>query len=144
MVIKLLTEQKTDRVGVAFDVGAPTVRLAEYAEYKAGRAETPAEFSSQMGLLREVLEALRVPTFEVREHEADDVLATLARRAAERDLETMIVTADRDFLQLVRPGVGVLFNRKGISDMTLYDTDAVVARFGLPPGKLRDFVALKG
>jgi DNA polymerase I len=144
MLIKLLTEQKTDRIGVAFDVGAPTVRLAEYSEYKAGRAETPAEFSSQLGLLREVLAALRVPVFEVREHEADDVLATLARRASEQGLETMIVTADRDFLQLVRPGVGVLFNRKGISDMTLYDTDAVVARFGLPPEKLRDFVALKG
>ena len=144
MLIKLLTEQKTERIGVAFDVGAPTVRLAEYSEYKAGRAATPTEFSSQMGLLREVLEVLQVPTFEVREHEADDVLATLARRASEEGLETMLVTADRDFLQMVRPGVGVLFNRKGISDMTLYDTDAVVARFGLPPEKLRDFVALKG
>jgi DNA polymerase-1 len=144
MLIKLLTEQKSERVGVAFDVGAPTVRLAEYAEYKAGRAETPSEFSSQLGILRDVLAVLHVPVFEVREHEADDVLATLARRASENDLETMIVTADRDFLQLVRPGVGVLFNRKGISDMTLYDTDAVVARFGLPPSKLRDFVALKG
>src|SRR5947209_12211545 len=97
-----------------------------------------------MSLLRELLEVLGVPTFEVREHEADDVLATLAKRAADEGLETMIVTADRDFLQLVRPGVGVLFNRKGISDMTLYDTDAVVARFGLPPEKLCDFVALKG
>jgi len=144
MLIKLLTEQKSERVGVAFDVGAPTVRLAEYAEYKAGRAETPSEFSSQLGILRDVLAVLQVPVFEVREHEADDVLATLARRASENDLETMIVTADRDFLQLVRPGVGVLFNRKGISDMTLYDTDAVEARFGLPPSKLRDFVALKG
>jgi len=144
MLIKLLTEQKTERIGVAFDVGAPTVRLAEYAEYKAGRAETPSEFSSQMGLLHDVLDVLRVPVFEVREHEADDVLATLARKAAEQGLETMLVTADRDFLQMVRPGVGVLFNRKGISDMTLYDSEAVVARFGLPPEKLRDFVALKG
>ena len=144
MLIKLLTDQRTDRVGVAFDVGPPTVRLAEYAEYKAGRAETPQEFSSQMGLLREVLGALRVPIFEVREHEADDVLATLARRAVEEGLEALIVTADRDFLQLVRPGLNILFNRRGISDITRYDTDAVVERFGLPPEKLRDFVALKG
>jgi DNA polymerase-1 len=144
MLIKLLAEQKTERIGVAFDLGAPTIRLAEYAEYKAGRAETPTEFSSQMGLLRDVLAALQVPVFEVRDHEADDVLATLARRASEAGIETMIVTADRDFLQLVRPGVGVLFNRKGISDMTLYDTAAVEERFGLPPEKLRDYVALKG
>jgi DNA polymerase-1 len=144
MLIKLLTDQRTDRVGVAFDVGPPTVRLAEYSEYKAGRAETPQEFSSQLGLLREVLGALRVPIFEVRDHEADDVIATLARRAVGSGLEALIVTADRDFLQLVGPGLNVLFNRRGISDITRYDTDAVVARFGLPPEKLRDFVALKG
>jgi DNA polymerase I len=144
MLIKLLTDQRTDRVGVAFDVGPPTVRLAEYSEYKAGRAETPAEFGSQLGLLREVLGALRVPIFEVRDHEADDVLATLARRAAEQGMEALIVTADRDFLQMVRPGIGILFNRRGISDIDLYDTDAVVERFGLPPEKLPDYVALKG
>jgi len=144
MLIKLLSDQRTDRVGVAFDVGAPTVRLAEYPEYKAGRAEQPADLRSQFGLLREVLAALRVPVFEVREHEADDVLATIARRAVDEGFEAMIVTADRDFLQLVRPGLGILFNRRGISDITLYDTDAVIERFGLPPSKLRDYVALKG
>ena len=144
MLIKLLSDQRTDRVGVAFDVGRATVRLAEYPEYKAGRAETPAEFSSQLGLLREVLAALRVPVFEVRDHEADDVLATLARRAAADGFEALIVTADRDFLQLVQPGIGILFNRRGISDIDLYDTDAVIKRFGLPPEKLPDYVALKG
>ncbi len=144
MLIKLLAEQKTDRVAVAFDVGPPTVRLAEYSEYKAGRAETPTEFSSQMGLLREVLEALRVPMFEVREYEADDVLATLALKAVAEGLDVAIVTADRDFLQLVRPGITILFNRKGISDISAYDSQAVIDRFGLPPEKLPDFVALKG
>ena len=144
MLIKLLTEQRTDRIGVAFDLGAPTIRLAQYPEYKAGRAETPSEFRSQMGLLREVLDTLRVPMFEVPDHEADDVIATLARRAVEQSLEAAVVTADRDMLQLVGAGVSVLFNRKGISDITLYDTDAVVARFGLPPEKLPDLVALKG
>jgi DNA polymerase-1 len=144
MLIKLLAEQRTERVGVAFDVGAPTVRLASYADYKAGRAETPAEFSSQMGLLREVLDVLRVPVFEVPAHEADDVIATLARRAVEAGLEVLVVTADRDMLQLVRPGVRVLFNRRGITDVTLYDEAAVEARFGVPPDRLRDLVALKG
>lgn len=144
MLIKLLTARPTDRIAVAFDIGAPTARLADYAEYKAQRAETPAEFSSQMGLLREVLHALKVPVYEVEEHEADDVLATLARRAREEGLEVVLVTADRDFLQLVRPGVSVLFNRKGITDVTWYDPAAVQERFGLPPSKLVDYVALKG
>ena len=144
MLIKLLTEQRTDRIGVAFDLGAPTIRLAQYAEYKAGRAATPAEFSSQLGLLREVLDTLRVPVFQVPDHEADDVIATLARRSVEKGLQTFVVTADRDMLQLVDDHVSVLFNRKGISDVTLYDTDAVVERFGIPPEKLPDLVALKG
>ena len=144
MLIKLLTEQRTDRIGVAFDLGAPTIRLAQYAEYKAGRAATPAEFSSQLGLLREVLDTLRVPVFQVPDHEADDVIATLARRAVEKGLQTFVVTADRDMLQLVDDHVSVLFNRKGISDVTLYDADAVVERFGIPPEKLPDLVALKG
>ena len=144
MLIKLLTEQRTDRIGVAFDLGAPTIRLAQYAEYKAGRSETPTEFSSQMGLLREVLDTLHVPVFQVPDHEADDVIATLVRRGVERGLEVAVVTADRDMLQLVGEGVEVLFNRKGISDITRYNRDAVVERFGIPPEQLPDLVALKG
>jgi DNA polymerase-1 len=144
MLIKLLAEQRTDRVAVAFDVGPPTARLSEYAEYKAGRAETPDEFRSQLGLLREVLRSLRIPIFEVAQHEADDVLATLARRAAAQGMEAVIVTADRDFLQLVSPGISVLFNRRGVTDIVRYDEAAVQERFGLPPSKLVDYVALRG
>ncbi len=144
MVIKILTEQKTDRIGVAFDVGAPTIRLAEYTEYKAGRAETPSEFRGQVDLIHEVLDVLRIPRFGIPGHEADDVLATIARRAEAQGEEVVLVTADRDYLQLVRDHVKVLFNRKGVSDYTLYDRDAVFERFGLPPEKLIDFAALKG
>jgi DNA polymerase I len=144
MLLKLLGEVKTERLAVAFDLGRPTIRLAEYAEYKAGRAETPSEFKSQLPLLREVLETLGVPIFEVTEYEADDVLATLARKASEAGLDSVIVTADRDFLQLVRPGCTILFNRRGVSDIVHYDEAAVEERFGLPPSKLRDLVALKG
>ncbi|MBI4729340.1 MAG: DNA polymerase I [Acidobacteria bacterium] len=144
MLIKLLSEQGTERVCVAFDVGAPTARLGEYAEYKAHRPEAPSEFRPQVGLIREVLQALRVPVFGVEEHEADDVIATLARRAAEQGLEAVIVTADRDFLQMVRPGILVLFNRRGVTDYTLYDRAGVEERFGLPPERLVDLAALRG
>lgn len=144
MLIKVLQDQRTDRIGVAFDMGAPTARLAEYTEYKAGRAETPDEFRGQIDLIKEVLDVLAIPRFEVPEHEADDVNATLARRAAAEGMDVVLVTADRDFLQLVDDRVHVLFNRKGVSEYTLYDRTAVEERFGLPPEKLVDFVALKG
>jgi DNA polymerase I len=144
MLIKLLAEEKPDLVAVAFDVGAPTVRLERYAEYKAGRPEAPDEFRQQLGLIVEVLETLRIPVIGIEGHEADDAIATLAIRAVEQGIETVIVTADRDFFQLVRPGITVMFNVKGISDIRRYDVDAVTERFGLPPEKYLDYVALKG
>jgi DNA polymerase-1 len=144
MLIKLLTEEKPDLIAVAFDKGKPTARLEQYADYKAGRAEAPDEFRQQLGLIREVLETLRVPIVEVDRYEADDAIATLARRASERGMETVIVTADRDFFQMVRPEITVMFNRKGISDIVRYDVTAVTERFGLPPEKYLDYVALKG
>ena len=112
MLIKLLAEEKPDLIAVAFDVGRPTV-LEKYAEYKAGRAETPDEFRQQLGLIVEVLETLRIPVIGIEGHEADDAIATLALRALDRGIEAVIVTADRDFFQLVRPGLTVMFNVKG-------------------------------
>lgn len=144
MLIKLLAEERPELIAVAFDVGAPTVRLDKYAEYKAGRPEAPDEFREQLGLIVEVLETLRIPVLGVEGHEADDVIATLAVRAAERGIQAVIVTADRDFFQLVRPGISVLFNVKGISDIRRYDEAAVLERFGLPPERYLDYVALKG
>ncbi|HEX9711688.1 MAG TPA: DNA polymerase I [Actinomycetota bacterium] len=144
MLIKLLGEWRTERIAVAFDIGRPTIRLAAYPEYKAGRAETPGEFHGQIDLIEEVLGALSIPVLGIPGHEADDVLATLACRGVEEGFDVVLVTADRDVLQLVGPGIRVLFNRKGVSDYTLYDEAAVQERFGLPPEKLVDFAALKG
>jgi DNA polymerase I len=144
MLLKLLAEEKPDLIAVAFDVGAPTVRLEKYAEYKAGRPEAPDEFRQQLGLIVEVLETLRIPVIGVEGHEADDAIATLAVRAVERGLEAVIVTADRDFFQVVGPGITVMFNVKGISDIKLYDEVAVRERFGLPPSRYLDYLALKG
>jgi DNA polymerase I len=144
MLIKLLAEEKPDAIAVAFDKGRPTVRLEQYAEYKAGRREAPDEFKQQLGLIREVLDTLAIPVVEVEGHEADDALATLARRAADDGMHAVIVTADRDFFPMVRPGIEVMFNRRGISDIARYDVKAVTERFGLPPEKYLDYVALKG
>jgi DNA polymerase-1 len=144
MLIKLLAEERPDLIGVAFDIGAPTARLEKYAEYKAGRPEAPDEFRQQLGLIVEVLETLRVPVLGVEAHEADDVIATLAAQAAERGIHVVIVTADRDFFQLVGQGIEVMFNRRGISDIVRYDEAAVRERFGLSPEQYLDYVALKG
>jgi DNA polymerase-1 len=144
MLIKLLAEERPDLIAVAFDVGRPKARLEKYAEYKAGRAETPDEFRQQLGLITEVLEILRVPMIGVEDHEADDAIATLALRALDLGIETVIVTADRDFFQIVRDGITVMFNVRGISDIKRYDVAAVTERFGLPPEKYLDYVALKG
>ncbi|MBI3649188.1 MAG: DNA polymerase I [Actinobacteria bacterium] len=144
MLIKLLAEEKPDLIAVAFDKGAPTVRLEKYADYKAGRPETPSEFRPQLGLIEEVLQVLRIPMIHQEGHEADDAIGTLALRAAERGIDVVIVTADRDFFQLVRPGIRVMFNRKGISDIALFDEAGVLERYGIPPERYLDYVALKG
>ncbi|MEA2558218.1 MAG: polymerase [Actinomycetota bacterium] len=144
MLIKLLGDEHPDGIAVAFDMGAPTIRLEMDAEYKAGRSETPADFSSQLGLVTEVLDALKIPVIRMEGHEADDALGTLALRAADAGWEATIVTGDRDFFQLVRPGVRVLYNRRGISDMAWFDEAAVEEKYGIPPAKYLEYVALKG
>ncbi|HET9671462.1 MAG TPA: DNA polymerase I, partial [Actinomycetota bacterium] len=144
MLIKLLGEERPDYVAVAFDVGRPVARLAMDAEYKAGRRETPEDFRPQLGLIQEVVQTLRIPLLLVEDHEADDAIGTLAVRAAERGIHATIVTADRDFFQLVGPGIDVMFNRRGISDIARMDEAAVEERFGLPAAKYLEYVALKG
>jgi DNA polymerase I len=144
MLIKLLTEERPDLIAVAFDVGKPVARLAMDADYKAGRRETPEDFRPQLGLIQEVVESLRIPMLLVADHEADDAIGTLAIRAAERGIDATIVTADRDFFQLVRPEIHVLFNRRGISDIAHVDEAWVEDRYGLPPAKYLEYVALKG
>jgi DNA polymerase-1 len=144
MLIKLLADERPDAVVVCFDKGAPQFRLDRYAEYKAGRAETPDTFRQQLPLIREVLETLRIPAVELEGYEADDLLATLTKHSRQEGTEVVIVTGDRDILQLVRDGVSVIMTRRGISDVIRYDSPTVLERYGTAPEKWTDFVALKG
>jgi DNA polymerase-1 len=129
---------------VCFDKGVPQFRVDRYADYKAGRAETPDLFRQQLPLIREVLGCLRIPMIDAEGYEADDLLATLTRECREKGCEVVLVTGDRDILQLVGEGVSVLMTRRGISDVIRYDAAAVRERYGIPPEKWTDFVALKG
>ena len=144
MLIRLLADERPQAAIVCFDKGTPQFRLDDYAEYKANRAETPDAFRQQLPLIREVLRALRIPALELEGYEADDLLATLTRHCRQDGCEVVIVTGDRDILQLVRDGVTVIMTRRGISDVIRYDTPAVLERYGVSPDKWIDFVALKG
>lgn len=142
MLIRLMKDEKPDYVAVAFDKGKPH-RLDMYEKYKAHRPKTPNELRSQFPLVRDVLQALSIPAIEMSGYEADDILATLADKL-EESYEVVIVTGDRDALQLISPSVTVLATKRGITDMKRYDRDAVVERFGIPPEKMADLLGLKG
>ena len=146
MLVKLFGEMAPDRIAVCFDVGRPAYRYEVYTEYKANRRTTPVEFSSQMPLIREVLDTLHIPMVEVPGYEADDVIATLVREATERGVPVVIVTGDRDALQLVddQAGIKVMMTARGITDTRVYDAAAVLERYGVPPERYVDIAALRG
>ena len=144
MLIKLLQEQRPDYIATCFDVAAPLERTAEFAEYKSNRSAAPSTFGPQLPLIREVLKVLRIPVYELAGHEADDLIAYLAKRAVEESVDVRIVTGDRDFFQLVDKNIKVLYNRRGITDIVEMDAKAVEARYGVPPTKYVDLKALEG
>jgi DNA polymerase-1 len=144
MLINVLRDEAPTHVAVAFDVGRHTFRTDAYADYKANRKETPTDFRGQVELIREVLDALSVPALQVEGYEADDVIATLAVQGEQAGMDVLIVTGDRDALQLVNDNVTVLMTRRGISDMTRFTPGEVADKYGLTPVQYPDFAALRG
>ncbi|MEV4566622.1 DNA polymerase I [Nonomuraea sp. NPDC049419] len=144
MLTNILRDEQPTHVAVAFDRSEPTFRHEEYADYKANRSETPEDFRGQMQLIYELLDTLRIPHLSKAGFEADDVIATLATRAREQGMDVLIVTGDRDALQLVDEHVTVLMTRRGISDMTRFTPEAVQEKYGLTPQQYPDFAALRG
>ena len=131
MFLRLLEDERPDYLAVAFDKGKVTFRHGEFEDYKANRTETPDELRSQFPLVKELLEAYRVPIFEQEGYEADDLLGTLARKAEAEGFSVLIVSGDRDVLQLVSPRVTVLFTRRGISELEVMDAGAVEEQLGI-------------
>jgi DNA polymerase-1 len=144
MLINVLRDEKPTHVAVAFDRSEPTFRHEQYVEYKANRRETPEDFRSQLSLIFEVLDALGVKRLSLAGYEADDVIATLATQAAEEGMDVLIVTGDRDSLQLVNDKITVLMTGRGVSDLRRYTPKAVVEKYGLTPGQYPDFAAVRG
>ncbi len=146
MLLKSIGELKPTHCAIAFDRPAPTFRHRLFDEYKAHRPATPQELLNQLGRVRQLVSAFNIPVYELDDYEADDVLGTLSHQAGEQDIDTIIVTGDADTMQLVSPQVRVLYPkpRGSFSDTILYDEDAVMQRYGISPGQIADFKALKG
>ena len=144
MLINLLRDETPSHLAVAFDVSRQTFRSETYAEYKAGRSETPADFRGQVSLIKEVLDALRITTLAVDGYEADDVIATLTTEAEAAGMDVLICTGDRDALQLVTDRVTVLYPKKGVSELTRFTPEEVQAKYNLSPAQYPDFAALRG
>ncbi|MGW4582453.1 DNA polymerase I [Rhodococcus sp. YH1] len=144
MLINLLRDEQPTHVAAAFDVNRDTFRAAAYPEYKANRSSAPDEFRGQVDITKDVLEALGIPVMAEPGYEADDIIATLATQAAAQGYRVLVVTGDRDSLQLVTDDVTVLYPRRGVSDLTRFTPGAVEEKYGLTPQQYPDFAALRG
>lgn len=145
MLILLLQNEKPTHLAVAFDLSRQSFRTREYAEYKGTRGETPVEFVGQIPLLQEALAALNITTITKEDYEADDILATLATRGAAEGFDVLVVSGDRDAIQMVNDDVTLLYpNARGVSELKRYDRDAVVERYGIEPAQYPDVAALVG
>ncbi|RAV02106.1 DNA polymerase I [Mycolicibacter senuensis] len=144
MLINLLRDETPTHVAAAFDVSRQTFRSERYPEYKATRSSTPDEFRGQIDITKEVLNALGITTLSEPGYEADDLIATLATQADGEGYRVLVVTGDRDALQLVNDNVTVLYPRKGVSELTRFTPEAVLEKYGLTPAQYPDFAALRG
>ncbi len=145
MVANLIRDHRPVGLAVAFDLPGGTFRDEIVDDYKAGRAETPDDLPAQFEMIRTLLESLAIPVVEAEGFEADDVLATLACEARDRDEPVIVVTGDRDSFQLVEdPYIRVLYNKRGVSDYALYDEAGIEERTGVTPTKYPLLAALRG
>ncbi len=144
MLQKLVQQEKPDYLAVAFDVSRKVFRHEQYAEYKAQRKGMPEELRDQMGLIKDVLRVMNIPIFEQEGYEGDDVIGTMVRWAEGHDIESIIVTGDKDALQLITEKTAVHLTKKGISELGKYDYAAFTEEYGLVPDQIRDLKGLMG
>ncbi len=142
--LKVLKELKPAYVAVTFDRKEPTFRHEAYEAYKAQREKKPQELYDQIAIIKDIVAAFGVPVFEAKGFEADDVIGTVTKLASKDELESVIVTGDMDTLQLVDERTSVYTLRKGMADTVTYNEAAVYERYGLKPGQLVEYRALKG
>ncbi len=142
MLNKILKEKKPQFLAVCFDVSRDTFRLKKFAEYKIKRPPMPDDLSSQIPMIKEIISAYGITIFEQEGYEADDIIATLAKKAKEKGVSTTVVSSDKDILQLVDDDITVFspYKDEGI----IYDEKKVSERFGVGPKMITDIIALMG
>ncbi len=141
MLYKIMDDYAPDYISVAFDRKAPTFRHLEYDAYKAGRKKMPSELAQQMPLLKEVLDALKIHRVELDGFEADDLIGTLVKYSESKNLNTIVVTGDKDALQLASQKTTILITKKGISALDEYNDEGVMEKYEITP---QQFIDLKG
>ena len=144
MLQKIKRDYESGYIIVAFDRKAPTFRHLEFEDYKAGRKKMPPELAMQLPLLKEVLEAMKIKILEIDGFEADDIIGTVSKVAEENELIPLIITGDKDELQLASNTTKVIITRKGISEFDIYDYDAMVEAYGFTPTQFIDYKGLMG
>jgi DNA polymerase-1 len=144
MLFKVIQDYKPYSLAVAFDRKAPTFRHLAYEDYKGTRQKAPEELVPQFDLIREVLLQMGIPIFELDGYEADDILGTASQSCGNQEHHVLLVTGDKDALQLVSENTEVLLTRKGISDIHRYDEGELTKEFGLTPEQLIDMKGLMG
>ena len=144
MLLKAMQDLSPRYIAVAFDLPVPTFRHTAYADYKAGRRAMPEEMRPQFPVIKEILAAMRLGVLTAEGYEADDILGTLSVKCRETGLDCVLLTGDKDALQLVGDGTKVLFTRKGITESTLFDSAGVKEYFGVTPEQVTDWKGLMG
>lgn len=144
MLLKIINDEKPQCVAVAFDKGKITFRNEQFDQYKGHRKPTPDELRPQFALAKEVLAAMNIPVYELEGFEADDLIGTLTQKAEQQGFNNLIVTGDRDTLQLISSKTEVLLTKKGISETEKYDLAKVEERYGLSPDQVIDLKGLMG
>ncbi|MFD1176832.1 DNA polymerase I [Paenibacillus puldeungensis] len=144
MLLRLIHEEQPSHILVAFDAGKVTFRHEGYQDYKGGRDKTPPELSEQFPLMRELLESFGIAWFELPGYEADDIIGTLTKQAEESGREVLVVTGDKDMLQVVSDRVKVALTRKGVSEVEPYGPKEIEERYGLKPEQIIDLKGLMG
>nr|WP_229775505.1 DNA polymerase I [Anaerosalibacter bizertensis] len=144
MLYKITEEYEPDYISVAFDKKAPTFRHLEYDLYKANRQKSPNELSLQFPILKEVLSAMNINQIEIEGYEADDIAGTIAKFGEEKGLEVILVTGDRDYLQLASEKSKVLVTKKGITELEVFDNKIIMDKYGIKPEQFIDLKGLMG
>lgn len=144
MLMRIIKQEQPDYLAVAFDVSRKVFRHEKYADYKAQRKGMPEELRGQMDLIKDVLRAMNIAMYEKEGYEGDDVIGSMVRWAEGQGIHSVIITGDKDSLQLISEKTSVFLTKKGITELAKYDTEALKEEYNLVPDQIRDLKGLMG